>query len=1516
MTNYDGKSSYSHLGKEPVTKKEPLSYTYHVSCEKIYQQHRERVIYAEPKVQDKQTCFDLTDKTFKLKAKQYQELQLMRYNEVIYGRICKVEGQESRIVKEAREHTKRIEIVKKYDRKLRADGRKRIQNKIERENVYFHQRINKVQPYYSQKKFKDEYKHHQLFKNGRRSMPCAGHLLRCKKSVAPPLLAPVPSITGPMSPEPSVFSQRKASTIGSLTGEGSQLSQFPSVSSYTEPFLLPVPKQLSPIVRSSSSGPPSSKVSTIPEPVLQNQLSSFASDVSDGDTFDSFQFPDEQSKKSELDMSTKQYENTHLKLYSKTIPLPLETTQCSIRIYASVMYDEHLYIRCCSLQDPNLVLAARQMTLDQAFDMVKALKQEEHSSADFHNIRDRLSKMFEEADKEHRGYLTYAEFESLMSQIDIGISSQELRFVIEEADENQNGFVDYEEFIPLAVDMILSFHSRTRAIESQKQLEVSVDDEVLHQLSSMNIDKIATSVMDRIRAADTKNSGAIRPAELRRILRSIASQDASSGLSEADIGMVLQTLPRDPFGKIIYSGISQTLTDVCFSSMKNMIIQSQGSDLQNYLTELFKTEEARVLLEQGVAEPTTFTGYLPFRSMISLMSTSTRLSLSRLQVMVIASSAEIEDGRVNYLKFAPAAARTIELMFQPHMLRQRAELIETTELSPTHLLNGASPEDFLRKLRTLFSSYDLGKTGELNPRQFRAVMDSMDLQLTPGEIMALMSSADIDNNGTIDFDEFAEFCMTNLLHLEREKHIRLLQDAMNSGDVNNPDSDEGHRLESHLMNIFQLADNDNSGSLSYDELEIVFQSVNIHMSQFQLQVLLSEMDANNDGSVSYEEFIPACADLLQAYRAKSHAVEEKKRREDWAAEKAEEARQDWIVDVNKSVNFLFDKLTLISDTIEDLSSRRNAVLEVLRHSNSGLSRTEANMLLAKLYPRAESAEDDILSVASRGSKGSVSLVSTDKVNDHHQNSLLNLENLISEIRKMTIMRGFLEALPASSIAEHLLHLFENEFRRLEAEKKQSNDLPRHLSIDEEAEAEMLTSGNMTLPVSAVFSVLEKNTQVRLNRTQILGILSWADCYEQSNTSLINCKRFSVYAADVIAKLNNPEQMLKRATVVKNAKMDAKTVMNGASQAEIDDYYFSSFSALSHEKVVLEESDILKVILGVPKVDISEKEAIALSAAIPQHPDFGYDWRQFLPSAYLATAEICRERLIARRITLMGAAEMNAEDRLALQRVAEGVANLVTLRRSRGKLYIILPDQHGNRKSSILAVKGNIPPGIAEEEQGDDEDEFDLIDDAEVGSASFNSLNRLVARQDSKNLLSGESTDQIEDDVNKGVVKGRNKAYSRSHQQYAPEAYDILCIGKRLPVISISVVGEAVDGLMNRYLGEGAAEKVKGEWMYLLIKFMENDPLLCPDATPLKIVATTVDCSKQFTTPVTLRLPSIGAVDGDAAKQFGANVIEKLYLEKYNGVLSLRIYDKKETVSRSHGEGDVRPSSGNLSKRRR
>jgi hypothetical protein len=91
----------------------------------------------------------------------------MEENRIIYERIAKVEARDSKIAQETREHIKRVESVREYDRRLREDGRRRIEHRIERENIYFQKRLEGVKSLYSRRRFQDEYKYHMHFKNGR-----------------------------------------------------------------------------------------------------------------------------------------------------------------------------------------------------------------------------------------------------------------------------------------------------------------------------------------------------------------------------------------------------------------------------------------------------------------------------------------------------------------------------------------------------------------------------------------------------------------------------------------------------------------------------------------------------------------------------------------------------------------------------------------------------------------------------------------------------------------------------------------------------------------------------------------------------------------------------------------------------------------------------------------------------------------------------------------------------------------------------------------------------------------------------------------------------------------------------------------------------------------------------------------------------------------------------------------------------------------------------------------------------
>jgi hypothetical protein len=98
------------------------------------------------------------------------------HNEEIYQRIAKVENTESLITSDNRKHIKHVENELKLMKNLKEKGRVRNILKIQRENEDLLQRIERARPEYTRKAIKEWYKHHELFKKGRRSDPTAGHL--------------------------------------------------------------------------------------------------------------------------------------------------------------------------------------------------------------------------------------------------------------------------------------------------------------------------------------------------------------------------------------------------------------------------------------------------------------------------------------------------------------------------------------------------------------------------------------------------------------------------------------------------------------------------------------------------------------------------------------------------------------------------------------------------------------------------------------------------------------------------------------------------------------------------------------------------------------------------------------------------------------------------------------------------------------------------------------------------------------------------------------------------------------------------------------------------------------------------------------------------------------------------------------------------------------------------------------------------------------------------------------------
>jgi Ca2+-binding EF-hand superfamily protein len=1235
-------------------------------------------------------------------------------------------------------------------------------------------------------------------------------------------------------------------------------------------------------------------------------------------------------------------------LASRPIPvLGDNITNCLLRIYTTKIYNESLLIRLVMLphtRDPTSssssppsapppprLLSERTVSIDQAYDYIHLSNIKPSTTEDLQSLRSMLVTMFQEVDTESNGYLTYDEFQLLMERIDVGITSQELRFVIAEADENENGYIDYHEFVPLAVDMIQAFRARSRAKVSQELLESTIEDTILHKVNHEDVQRITSIFFDKMKVYDVKGVYALRPSELRKCLKTIST---STGLSNSEINMIAQLLPRDAFGRLIYRDFRNILYQVKIAVMRNMVIEAQGNEIHHYLMKLCREEETQLLrrdaeysnnplnstlvydredIESGL------TGWLPLRSVINIMISSSRLSLTRLQVMVIASEAIIQDGHVNYLSFTPIAAKTIELMFEPKTLKQRAELIETSDLSPEVLLKGENPQLFLKRLKSLFCSYDLERKGELNSKQFRAILESMDLQLTSSEILSLMAIADENQNGFISFDEFCEFCYNNLLHLEREKHIRMLQKAIHGtvqettttttlgiphtatatgyhttgrsgvgGSISSSnESGEGggggggggnhlplrdvQTLELHLRQIFQLADHDKNGYLNQEELESLFLSLNIQLTSFQLMTLLSECDTNNNGLVEYEEFIPICVDILEASKAKNYALEQKLQRETEIKQKALAVYPSWEGDVKISTECLTKVLRII-ESLTEKNEQRNVFIQAVKNPLNGLSRTEANVFIAEILRSKRQTSNmggrdiirDLLdktttttmtmtassttapssvssSTGGSGGGGGGGLPPTlsplANTSSRYNRSYHEVFEIIKSIRLSTLMRGMLEGVHQSALAKHLLSRFADEAETIRKEKELDGPI-------------------FFLPVKSIVKILESTTTLRLHMAQILTLISWADSFQSPPGLGIDYRDFAYYAADVIAKMYDTNELQKRSNILAGSStvIDDTTALRGATKESIEQTLKEEFLKISSSDGLVSAQACHEIIKSLPRLQLSDREVAAVlsSSSTSLKEENGlYHWEDFLPWAYGSIRAVCVERMIGRRVALIGVQSAHEEDHRELMKLGDRLIDISVVRKIGGNYSIAFVSETTSknpRRSSLLPIRkksevpgmggGGGPPGQHHEEGGGHG-----TTDSRGGVNHSNSNNNLTTRS--------------------GSASGNGNS-SRPPQ----EVYDILRTSTLVPFRGNNIPKELL--------------KTHPTGIIFLIRIAENDPVLCYDQPPLVIKALTHDCEYSFSLALNLRLPSLGLVDQEAAEQFAWNLTSRLYLQFVEG----------------------------------
>lgn len=133
--------------------------------------------------------------------------------------------------------------------------------------------------------------------------------------------------------------------------------------------------------------------------------------------------------------------------------------------------------------------------------------------------------------------------------------------------------------------------------------------------------------------------------------------------------------------------------------------------------------------------------------------------------------------------------------------------------------------------REAFNKYDTNKNGFIEKQEFWEATILVGLKLAKEDLDQAFADADTDNDGKISYEEFEAAVVSE-----------------DSAAAAPPDSQE---LEASMQEVFGTLDTDNSGTIEVSEFKEALAKLNIDVPE---ENFLS-FDENNDGNISYNEFI-------------------------------------------------------------------------------------------------------------------------------------------------------------------------------------------------------------------------------------------------------------------------------------------------------------------------------------------------------------------------------------------------------------------------------------------------------------------------------------------------------------------------------------------------------------------------------------------------------------------------------------------------------------------------------------
>merc|ERR1711865_120193 len=174
-----------------------------------------------------------------------------------------------------------------------------------------------------------------------------------------------------------------------------------------------------------------------------------------------------------------------------------------------------------------------------------------------------------------------------------------------------------------------------------------------------------------------------------------------------------------------------------------------------------------------------------------------------------------------------------------------------------------------------FQQADTEGKGYLEYSEFRGLFLSLSeqLSLTEKDIEFLMDEADCNQDGVIEYEEFIPLCVDLIESMYAKSSAQVAEaeadsaarDAASEGLLNGMTREE---LEGTLMEMFKQADKDGNGVLDRKEFRDCMKAADLGLRRKDINAIASQTDVDDDGNITYEEFIPTAFEVLVEMVAK------------------------------------------------------------------------------------------------------------------------------------------------------------------------------------------------------------------------------------------------------------------------------------------------------------------------------------------------------------------------------------------------------------------------------------------------------------------------------------------------------------------------------------------------------------------------------------------------------------------------------------------------------------------------